>query len=428
MEKTLKFKMLPCQRDFVSSDAIHTALVGGYGSGKSQAGVLKSIIKKFKYKGINTAYYLPTYGLINDVAIPKFKEYLDSEKFRYFGFSYDINRGDKNITIFHGVKEWGKIILRSMDNPSRIIGYDVGYSLIDEADILPTDKMTDVYSRIIARNRSKLPNGDKNITDVVGTPEGYRWMYNYFVKNTKTGRKLIKARTMDNPFLPESYIETLTETYSEEQLMAYLGGEFVNLTSGTVYYNFDRDGNNSNEVHNDSENLYIGMDFNVGNMSAVTHIIRDTPIAVDEITKAYDTDEMCRLIKERYPGNRIYIYPDASGKNRSTNATTTDIGILENAGFNIRARNRNPIVNDRIKNMNRMFLNGKGDVGYYVNTSKCPDYTEALERMAWDKNGSPDKSNGFDHITDAGGYFIFYEYPLLGKEPINEYYADIEFD
>ena len=62
--------------------------------------------------------------------------------------------------------------------------------------------------------------------------------------------------------------------------------------------------------------------------------------------------------------------------------------------------------------MNRMFFNGRMQVGYRVNTIKCPEYTEALERMPFDKNGTPDKTSGFDHLTDAGGYFIYYEYPL----------------
>ena len=68
--------------------------------------------------------------------------------------------------------------------------------------------------------------------------------------------------------------------------------------------------------------------------------------------------------------------------------------------------------------MNRMFMNGKGEIGYKVNTRKCVDYTEALERMPYDKNGNPDKTSGFDHITDAGGYFIYYEYPLKKKKSI----------
>lgn len=395
-------EVLKHQQEFIESRELHTALCGGYGSGKSEGGVYKTIIKKLEYPGISVAYYLPTYPLIEDVAFPKFEDALNK-----FGIKYNLNKQFKYFNT-----AFGKIILRSMDNPSRIIGYEVGYSLIDEADILGIDKMKDVYSKIIARNRTKLPNGDKNITDVVGTPEGFRWMYDYFVKNDKEGRRLIKAKTKDNPFLPDSYIETLEETYSKEQLAAYLDGEFVNLTTGTVYYKFDRNINNSIRTIKKHDTLYIGMDFNIGNMSAVVHIIDDVPIAVDEITKVYDTESMCNTIKEKYPSNRIIIYPDASGRNRSTNTTQTDIGILNESGFKVNAKSKNPLVLDRIKNMNRLFFNGSNIIGYKVNCLKCQEYTEALERMPYDKNGQPDKSSGFDHITDAGGYFLSYEYPL----------------
>jgi hypothetical protein len=54
-----------------------------------------------------------------------------------------------------------------MSDPERIIGYEVGYSLIDETDILSKDKMSDVFMKIIGRNRSVL--GHINQTDVVGT-------------------------------------------------------------------------------------------------------------------------------------------------------------------------------------------------------------------------------------------------------------------
>jgi len=402
---TPEIQILKHQADFIQSDAVHTALIAGYGSGKSDGAVIKTITQKLKYPGVNCAYYLPTYPLIEDVAIPKFETWLAN-----FGVMFDVNKQYKNI-----ITPYGKIILRSMDRPERIIGYEVGYSLIDEADILPSDKMKDVFSKIIARNRTRLPNGDKNITDVVGTPEGFRWMYEYFVKNAKPNRRIIKARTKDNPFLPDGYIETLEESYSNEQLEAYLNGEFVNLTTGTVYYKFDRQRNSTNESAGKHDILFVGIDFNIGNMSAVIHIVKNSPIAVDEITKAYDTEQLCTILKEKYPTNRIICYPDASGRQRSTNATRTDIEILRSAGFTVKAKASNPLVNDRIKNMNRMFSNGRGESNYFVNTIKCPDYSEALERMAYDKNGSPDKQSGFDHITDAAGYFIYYEYPIKKK-------------
>jgi len=46
------------------------------------------------------------------------------------------------------------------------------------------------------------------------------------------------------------------------------------------------------------------------------------------------------------------------------------------------------------------------DKTYLVNSNNCPEYTEALEKIAYNKN-EPDKQSGFDHITDAGGYFAY---------------------
>jgi hypothetical protein len=62
--------------------------------------------------------------------------------------------------------------MRSIDSPEYIIGYEVGYSLIDEADIPPKDKMRQVLVNVVARNRKKLPNGEHNSLDFVSTPEG----------------------------------------------------------------------------------------------------------------------------------------------------------------------------------------------------------------------------------------------------------------
>ena len=146
-------------------------------------------------------------------------------------------------------------------------------------------------------------------------------------------------------------------------------------------------------------------------MHGVVHVIDDIPVAVDELTEVYDTATMCQLIRKKYLTNKIVIYPDASGASRKTSATKTDFGIIQDAGFIIRSKKVNPGVEDRIKTMNRMFADGKGNIRYKVNVLKCPVYVEALERMGRDKNEQPDKHSGFDHITEAGGYFIYYAYP-----------------
>lgn len=388
--------MLPHQLDFICSYATNTGLIGGYGAGKSKAGTIKTVERKLEYPGINVAYYLPTYNLIKDIAFENFKDYLEEKN-----IAYRLHETDKEF-----ITAYGKIILRSMDKPETIVGYEVGYSLIDEADILPKKKMVDVYKKIAARNRKPLPDEQVNAIDMVSTPEGYRFLYDFFVKNSKPSRVLIKAKTRDNPFLPETYMETLRESYSEQELEAYLNGEFVNLTSGTVYHSFDRKMNHSDREIKDADILHVGMDFNITNMSASIRVTDGaTSTAVAEITGAYDTAEMISILKSRYPKHKKVVYPDASGNARNT-AGDSDIKLLKKAGFKVIHASRNPSVRDRITTVNASFKNAKAETTNYINTHNCPDLTEAYERLPY-KNGVPDKDSGFDHITDADGYAVF---------------------
>ena len=379
------------QIKFINSKEVHTGLVAGYGSGKSIAGVIKTITKLMRYPGVNVAYYLPTYPLIRDIAYGNFSTYL-----KLFGVDFELNKSDKEFTT-----DFGVIKMRSMDNPQLIVGYEVGYSLIDEADILTKEKMQDAYIRIIGRNRKPLWDGSANSTDIVSTPDGFKWMYDYFVKQGKG--YLIRARTEDNPYLPKSYIADLKDTYSDQQLAAYMNGEFVNLTSGSVVNSFDRNIHKTEKIAGNELILHIGVDFNVTNMSAVVHIKENgISYAVDEFTEIYDTNALIDAIKYRYPKNYIYIYPDASGQARKTvGADVTDIRLLQKAGFKIKVGKSNPRVKERVNEINRMLRNGK----YFVNLSKCKNYVDALEQLSY-KGGVPDKASGLDHIFDAGTYYV----------------------
>lgn len=387
-------EILTHQAKFLKSNAVHTGLVAGFGSGKSIAATIKTIEKKKQYPNISVAYYLPTYSLIKDIAFPNFEKYL-----QMMGITYDLNKSDKEFNT-----EYGKIIMRSIDSPEYIIGYEVGYSLIDEADIPPKDKMRQVLVNVVARNRKKLPNGEHNSLDFVSTPEGFRFMYDFFVKNKDENRVLIKARTMDNPYLPSAYIETLKGIYSATELEAYLNGEFVNITSGNVYYAFNRVNNHSDREVEDSDILHVGMDFNINQMCAIVNVIDNgIATAVAEYINYYNTDAVASKIKQDFPNNRVIVYPDASGKNRKTSAAETDINILKKYNFGIKALTSNPFVRDRINTMNKVFENQT----VFINTYKCPIFTEHLETIGY-KNDEPDKS--INHSTDAMGYFVWYNY------------------
>lgn len=391
------------QKAFATSKEPFPAFVGGFGSGKTAAGIARIMALKGAFKDCDVAYYLPTYPLVEDIAFKRFPELCERK-----GWKYRINRQSSYIE-FEGA---GRIIFRTMENPQRIVGYEVAHSLLDELDTLPIDKAREVWNKVIARNRQKCAM--RNTVAVATTPEGFRFVYERWVKNNADGYKIFKARTMDNAAnLPEGYIENLQNTYSASLLSAYLDGEFVNLTAGSVYAEFDRLLNQSNEVIIAGEPLHIGLDFNVTKMAAVVHVLRgDNPHAVNELTGIFDTPAMIQSIKAKYNGHKIFIYPDASGNNRkSQNASESDIALLKQAGFNIMVNPANPAVKDRVLSMNRLIRERK----YLVNPDTCPELVESLERQAYDKNGDPDKTAGFDHVLDATGYCIAYRYPIRAR-------------
>lgn len=354
----------------------------------------------------NIAYYLPTYPLIRDIAFERFPE-LCARK----GWDFKLNTQDAEL-IFPGA---GKIMFRNMEQPNRIVGYEVAHSLVDEIDTMATDKARDAWNKIIARNRQKC--GMPNTVGVATTPEGFKFVYERWQRDPSPGYVMFRAKTMDNAAnLPDGYVDNLRASYTDSLCSAYLEGEFVNLTSGSVYAEFDRMLNHSGETIQTSEPLHIGMDFNVAKMAAVVFVLRDgNPHAVDELTGVFDTPAMIALIKSRYPGHAVFVYPDASGNSRKSNdASMSDIALLHAAAFTVFNTPTNPTIRDRIVSFNKMIHN-QGVRRLKVNPDKCPSLVEGLEKQAYDKNGEPDKTGGLDHVNDAAGYFIYYKFPVRGR-------------
>jgi phage terminase large subunit len=403
--------LLPAQKAFATSREPFPAFVGGYGSGKSSAAIARAMFLKSAFRQQNVAYYLPSFPLIEDIAFQRFPK-LCEEK----GWSYKLNKsGGAPYIEFPNA---GRILFRSMGNPEGIVGYEVAHSILDELDTLKSSSAAAVWNRVIARNRQKMPGNFPNTVGVVTTPEGFRFVYEKWVKNPAPGYVLFRAKTEDNAeHLPPGYIENLRNTYPANLLAAYMNGEFVNLTAGSVYPEFDRKLNASAETVQPGETLHIGMDFNVTKMAAVVHVLRaDEPHAVAELVNVFDTPAMIAMLKERFAGHSILVYPDASGgSRRSVLASESDLSLLRAAGFRVCVNAANPAVKDRVLAANAL-IHKDGMRRYRVNPQACPHLVESLEKQAYDKNGEPDKSAGFDHVIDATGYFIAYRYPIVKRE------------
>ena len=402
------------QSDFWYLKCKYPAFVGGYGSGKTMVMIAKAFYDKFKYPTSVIAMYEPTYDLARLILIPRMLELLNKANVRF--------HHNKSENIIY-VKGRGMFIVRTLDNPSRIIGYEAFRSHVDEIDTLKEKQAEDVFIKVLARTRQKITDittGKQAINRLsfYSTPEGFRFLYKNWERNPDEDHMYVRAPTYTNPNLPEDYVSSLRKQYDDQLVDAYVEGLFCNLTTGTVYRKFNRKLNNSDVVLKDREPLYIGMDFNVGRGCAVVHVLRNNlPIAVDEVVGTFDTTDTVRVLKERYDGWPIMVYPDASSKNRkSQNASHTDLDIIKAAGWRVKKINRNPSIKDRINSMNGMFCNAEGERRYKVNVDKCPFYADALEQQTYDKNGLPEKGEGKgDDETDAGGYFIADKFPIIRK-------------
>ncbi len=403
------------QKEFLDLNCKFPAFVAGFGTGKSEVMCVSAMLDSMEGGADSlVALYEPTYDLVRLILAPRMEQKLSD-----WGVPYRYNKSENIIYTSSG--QFGDFILRTLDNPARIVGYESFRAKIDELDTLREEHAQDAFNKIIARNRQN-PKTYQAITDkpvntvsVFTTPEGFRFTYNKWKKEPAPGYEMIQAATRTNPYLPDDYIQALKDSYPEQLIEAYLEGNFVNLVGGQVYRQFDRRKNHSEEVEQEGDRLHIGMDFNVGKMSAVVHVERNgNPIATNEIFGKLDTPDMIAEIHRLYPGWRISVYPDSSGKNRkSVNASETDIQCLEEQGWQVYFDSANPPVRDRVNAMNAMFCNGNAERRYLINTNRCPLYTDDLEQQVYNDKGEPDKQHDKDHRPDAAGYYIAYAFPII---------------
>jgi hypothetical protein len=375
---------------------------GGYGTGKSETLANASILDAMLSPSALVGIYEPTYDLIRLIIAPRMQTKLSD-----YGINYKYNKSENVIYTSNG--SMGDFIFRTLDNPERIIGYETFRSHIDELDVLKTDKAQEAWNKVIARNRQSIIGAEdesqENKVSTYSTPEGFKFCYNRWVRDGGDDYGYIQASTLSNPFLPSDYVQALRDTYSEKLIEAYINGQFVNLTTGTVYEYFKRTEHDTNQVIQEGEPLHIGQDFNIGGCCSAVCVERGNEMhCVDEL-QSHDTMQLIQNLKQRYPNNPITIYPDASGYAGKTNASISDNQMLINAGYELIAPRKNGLVKDRINSVNIMFSKKK----LFVNTEKCVNITSALEQQAYDKNGSPEKHPGAatpDDWNDSLGYVV----------------------
>jgi hypothetical protein len=248
----------------------------------------------------------------------------------------------------------------------------------------------------------------------------------------KRQRGLIRATTLDNPFLVHDYIENLAMTLTKELLEQWVFAQFVVMRERACYYNFNRmfHVNSTKAKFERGLPLRFTMDFNYNPLCASVgqqNKKGDTWTFEEIILGKASTWDLCEAFLNRFKGFKgdVIVYGDATGSRRQTSSRYSDYDIVNRSlgpvfGHRLKFKvpKKNPPVRDRLNAVNAMLKNANNDVRYYINpmcrktimdfeTAETPDLT----MFAIDKRDAAGQAK--THPTDAIGYWLSNEFPII---------------
>jgi len=394
------------QWEFLRSSATIKGFVGGMGSGKTYIFIRETLLNHLFRKnrqGVSNGWIIyPTYDLAEELFVLPFNGLLEHLN---IDFEY-------NIAKHRYESRYGRIKLYQLVKPQMIVGAELTYVGFDEFDVASWKNCEIAFLKALGRLR-----GSGNVElYIVTTPEGLHYTYKIFVTdNPKGERFLVKAKTKDNPHLDPGYIKMLEDNYPPRLLEAYLNGEFVNLTQGILYYNFERAKQAGKKLTvNPQAELYLTCDFNKAPMEWLVaqregdKIKFVAPISIKHDAKTKQAAEMfCQMFKN-HGLKKVIVTGDASGQWEGTRDYSSDYQIIKEvlelnkwqALFKVPTHN--PSVNNRV-NLTTTLIHKER----LLIDESCLSLILDYENVVGDGKGGKDRKNAMlTHASDAADYLI----------------------
>lgn len=286
-----------------------------------------------------------------------------------------------------------------------------------------------------------------------GSVGGVTWVFNKIIKpwlamsQKEREESLVgvyNASIYDNPHIPKAEIQFLESKYPEgsTQNRIRLKGELIaGLSGARIYSGFDARLNQrpQPEIALRRPLAWI-WDFNVEPMISIIGQKEQNLFRVyrELLLEEGNLQEMCELFRSIHPFHlaEIWIYGDASGKDRSHQSNMSSYQIILNAMTDyaapckLRVPEKNPPIANRINAVNRACKHEDGEVCLEIDPT-AQELIDDLEQVLSDGRGGIKKTtNKRDpyyrrtHMSDALGYWIAYEAPV---EPIKPEHAPSRF-
>ena len=343
-------------------------------------------------------YVAPTYRQAKQIVWDKLKHRLMDLR-----WVDRINESDLTIRLING----SSISLRGADNPDSLRGVGLDFIVMDEFAMIDSK----AWYEVLRPTLSDQAGHALFISTPMGTGNWAKDLFDQSISNTDWASW--QYTTLEGGNVPLSEILSAKQDMDERTFRQEYEATFESF-AGRIFYAFDR----SNVVQftvDTPDTVYIGMDFNIDPMSACIGVrMGDRMHIIDEIRMfSSNTQEMVSEVQSRYPRSKIWVYPDPASRQRKTSAGGhTDLSILQNAGFIVKAPNAHDPVRDGINAVNSRLCDANGVRNLMIDP-KCKHTIESLERHAYKEGTSqPDKDSGYDHMTDALRYMIAYIWPV----------------
>lgn len=400
--------MWPHQKKWWDSKHFIRALVTGYGGGKTMIASKRAISIAIYNAPSPAAIISPSYKMAKRNVIPMVKHLLEGKCRNSNSLSFSYNKSEFEFTIRY-MDYVGTIWVLSGNDPESLKGPNLGAAYIDEPFIMDRE----VFTQMLARVRD--PMARQREIGLTGTPEELNWGYDICEGEDKDKYdiELVQASTRENKALPTDYASTLEKGFTDKASQAFVDGRFVSLSEGLVYYSFDPFGNVM-DLPDPGADLAAGIDFNVDPMAFCVfwrkgkrmHIIKEY-----ELPNA-DTEDACKVLRNDWGDRLKEVFPDASGKARSTNAPggRSDFHIIREAGFEVRSKASNPARRDRFNAVNGKFKSRGENEAMLTISPECRKLKRYL--MGYDHENAHKKKN-MSHLLDAMGYPVAFLYPLI---------------